>query len=125
MLELSLPERLYQENPIAYERVSADVFKEHHQLFPHFCVDGFLMLPNGVLLVKRRENPARGLWWPIGGKVPRELGSDDAIKKIAKRESGLDVEIVSRLGWDDTFFDDSPEWMGHDKGTDTRNGFMH
>ncbi|MBI2498957.1 NUDIX hydrolase [Candidatus Woesearchaeota archaeon] len=121
MSELSLPERLYQEDPKKYQRISRELYSEIHRLMPLVCVDGYVMTKNGVLLVKRKEEPAKDLWWPLGGRRPRGSKSDDAIKVIARRETGLDVEIVAKLGVEDTLFDTEPEWLNHGEGTDTTN----
>src|SRR3989344_4832992 len=116
-----LPERLYQEDPKKYQRISRELYGEIHKLMPLVCVDGYVMTRNGVLLVKRKEEPAKDLWWPLGGRRPRGLKSDNAIKMIARRELGLDVEVKAKLGVEDTLFDTEPEWLNHGEGTDTTN----
>lgn len=117
MVELSLPERLYQENPRVYDRISGGLFKEFRRLMPFVCVDGYVKIGDGVLLIKRKEEPAKNLWWPLGGRMPKGLGKEEAIKKITKREVGLDVEVVKELGLEDLFWDTNAGWLGDVGGT--------
>ena len=79
------------------------------------------VLQRGVLLVRRAEEPAKGIWWPVGGRRPKGLGREGAIREIAERETGLEVEIIKELGTADTMFNTEPEWINHGTGTDTTN----
>lgn len=53
--------------------------------------------PRGVLLVKRKEEPAKGLWWIPGGIVFKTEDSRHAITRIVKRETGLKCKIAKQL----------------------------
>ncbi|MEK6934262.1 MAG: hypothetical protein AABW46_00110 [Nanoarchaeota archaeon] len=121
MGDLSLPERLYQQNPERFEKIPDKIYREIHSLTTLMCVDGYVKIRNGVLLVHRAEEPAKGIWWPLGGRRIRGLSRSNSIIKAAKRETGLDVEIIEELGTEDVFFNTDPPWLGHGMGTDTTN----
>jgi ADP-ribose pyrophosphatase YjhB (NUDIX family) len=53
---------------------------------------------NGILLGKRNTEPFRGMWHLTGGFVHYNEKISDAVKRVAKREIGADVEIVKLLG---------------------------
>jgi len=50
-----------------------------------------------VLLVKRKEHPARGKWWIPGGGVFKAETPERAILRIAERETGLKCRIAKKL----------------------------
>jgi len=125
MPKLSLPERLYESNPEKYRKIPSKLYVNMHRLMPLICVDCYIIMENerkkGILLVKRKERPAKGLWWPVGGRRPRGVKREKAIIEIAKRETGLDVKVIAELGTEDTMFDECPERLNHGEGTDTTN----
>jgi ADP-ribose pyrophosphatase YjhB (NUDIX family) len=60
---------------------------------------GVLIKDNGqYLLIKRASEPDAGLWSIPGGLVEVGEGTEDAAKREATEETGLDVEIDEILG---------------------------
>ncbi|NJD51525.1 MAG: NUDIX hydrolase [Candidatus Methanoperedens sp.] len=53
---------------------------------------------NGILLGKRNTEPFRGMWHLTGGFVHYNEKISDSVKRVAKREIGVDVGIVRLLG---------------------------
>ncbi|VVB55320.1 ADP-ribose pyrophosphatase [uncultured archaeon] len=53
---------------------------------------------NSILLGKRNTEPFRGMWHLTGGFVHYNEKISDAVKRVAKRETGADVEVVKLLG---------------------------
>lgn len=51
-----------------------------------------------ILLVKRRTIPFRGYWALPGGRVEGEETVEQTIVREVKEETGLDVEIVRKIG---------------------------
>ncbi len=117
----SLPERLYESDRKKYEMIPPEIYRTIKQFIPILCIDGYVIMPGGILLVRRAENPAKGYWWPIGGRKPRGLKRESAIKKITERETGLNVDVIKELGSEDVFFDDDVEWLKNNEGVETTN----
>ena len=69
-------------------------------VLPILCVD--IMVQNSkdeYLLVKRANEPLKGQWWVIGGRVLKgETLEEAAIRKV-KEEVGLDISSVKPIGY--------------------------
>lgn len=94
--------------------IPLDLYKKIHKSMPILCVDVIIKSGNNVLLVKRSNKPAQGLWWFPGGRVLKgELLENTAIRKI-KEEIGLNIKKVKLLGVEETMFSDGPfGWPTH------------
>ena len=51
-----------------------------------------------ILIVKRRTVPFKGYWALPGGRVEAGESVEEAIVREVKEETGLDVEIVRKIG---------------------------
>lgn len=49
--------------------ITLKLYKTFHQLMPIACVDLVIKSDYGILLGKRRNKPAQGKWWFMGGRV--------------------------------------------------------
>lgn len=83
-------------------------YKQILKSMPICCVDIILVRDNKYLLVKRTKEPAKNLWWVIGGRLfKNETIKDCAIRK-AKEEVGLNGEFKKIMGVYETIFDKGP-----------------
>jgi len=64
---------------------------------PMICVDVIVKDNNKILLGKRKTYPFKGLWHIPGGLIYYNESIQDAINRISKRETGLEVEIVKQI----------------------------
>lgn len=75
---------------------------------PIACVDVAIVANGAVLLVKRKDSPARGQWWVPGGRVLKgEMMRDTAIRK-AREEVGIDCHVGPIIHTAETIFPDGP-----------------
>jgi ADP-ribose pyrophosphatase YjhB (NUDIX family) len=65
---------------------------------PRLCVDIVIKTKEGVLLTLRDIEPYKGEWHLPGGRVMKHEPLIDAVKRIAKAETGFDIEIEKNLG---------------------------
>jgi 8-oxo-dGTP diphosphatase len=66
---------------------------------PALAVDALIADPcRGVVLIRRRNPPFAGGWALPGGFVDVGERCEDACRREAREETGLDVEIVSLVG---------------------------
>ena len=83
------------------------------------CHDIFVEYNHGILLIERLNFPAKGILWPLGGRILRGLSTEDSSKDKVLVEAGLLLEDLIELGHARTYFKTDP--FGHGKGTDTIN----
>lgn len=77
-------------------------------------VDLLVKCPDGILLGKRTNEPAKGEWFVPGGRIQKGEPLREAVHRIAEEELGLEVIIEQPLGTYDHFYDcsDVPESGG-------------
>lgn len=79
------------------------------------CVDLIVMNNEGqILMVKRNNEPAKGIWWFPGGRVYHgESRKTAAIRKL-KDECGLKESNLMEMGTLEIFFDvKSEDYLSH------------
>ncbi len=61
-----------------------------------------------VLLGKRRNKPAQGYWFTLGGRILKNEPIADAARRIAREEIGLELESQPKfVGVFEHFYDDA------------------
>jgi len=65
---------------------------------PIVSVDLLIRTDDGVLFGKRMNEPAKGYWFPPGGRVRKSERREEAVHRVAREECGLEIEIVESLG---------------------------
>ena len=58
----------------------------------NLCVDVCLRYNDEVVLIKRTEEPCKGVFWPIGGRIHKGETAEDAARRKIKEEIGIDFE---------------------------------
>ncbi|HLC51662.1 MAG TPA: NUDIX domain-containing protein [Candidatus Nanoarchaeia archaeon] len=72
---------------------------------PILCIDFVLENEGKVLLTYRTEEPAKDQWWIQGGRVHKNEKLIDAVRRKAKDEIGIDVDIVKIIGTYEIMFE--------------------
>ena len=76
---------------------------------PIACVDIAIVSDGAVLMVKRKDAPARGQWWVPGGRVLKgEMMKETALRK-AKEEVGIECHVGPIIHTAETIFPDGPQ----------------
>jgi len=74
---------------------------------PIVSVDLLVECPDGFILGKRANQPAKGEWFVPGGRVRKNERLNAAVHRIAAEELGTDVDVRRSLGVFDHLYDDS------------------
>jgi len=74
------------------------LYSKFVELMPILCVDVLIHDGEGsILLVKRKQEPAKGKWWLIGGRVLKGEGLLAAVQRKCWEEVGLNVYNIHAL----------------------------
>lgn len=65
---------------------------------PIVSVDLVVLSPEGVVLGRRENKPAKDQWFVPGGRVHKGEQLDEAAYRIAQEELGVEVEVREQLG---------------------------
>ena len=85
--------------------LSKEKMQEIRDLVPIVCTDMFIIIgTEGYLWIKRDIIPEKDCWAPVGGRILKNETMLQACKRIAKREAGLDVEVLRQVGASEQFF---------------------
>lgn len=81
----------------------------HHLIIT--CIDVFVYDPinQRYLLVKRKQRPAKGIWWVPGGRHCKGESFFEAAIRKCKEELSIDIQPIALLNNYSTIFPDS-EW---------------
>ncbi len=79
-------------------RLSNAEFWRIYAKVPRLCVEVCILMDGGVVLTKRAIEPELGNWHIPGGTYLKGESLEGAVRRVAKAETGLDVEVVRLLG---------------------------
>ena len=75
---------------------------------PIACVDIAIVADGAVLLVRRKDAPARGKWWVPGGRVLKGEMMHDTARRKAREEVGIECHVGPIIHTAETIFPDGP-----------------
>jgi colanic acid biosynthesis protein WcaH len=84
--------------------ISKKQYKRILNSMPVICVDGVIIHNGRYLLIKRENEPLKGKYWTPGGRVYRGEKITDALIRKMKEECGLDIKIISLMGFYEDFY---------------------
>lgn len=90
-----------------------------HEHLVMACHDVFIEYAGKLLLIERNNEPAKGLLWPLGGRLLRGMPAEASLRQCVEREATLILTELQFLGVARTYFATAP--FSHEKGTDTLN----
>lgn len=83
------------------------LYKQIVDNMPLVCVDVVLMKEENYVLVKRADNPLKGEWWVVGGRIHKgETILEGAHRKVLE-ETGLEAYNFHIVGIYEDFYPDS------------------
>ena len=70
--------------------IESDTYKLILDNVTNVCVDVILRYKEKLLLIKRLEEPMKGVPWPVGGRLWKGETSEQAARRKIKEEVGID-----------------------------------
>ncbi len=93
---------------IGPRRIHANLYRKILDAMPISCVDVVIRSRGRFLLCKRKNKPAQGKWWFVGGRVLKNEILEDAAKRKVREEIGIsNIKIKKLLVVKGTIFKDS------------------
>lgn len=77
---------------------------------PSLTVDILIQIGEGIVLIKRKNGPFKGKWAIPGGFVEYGEMVENAAKREAKEETGLEVQLIGLFG---VYSDPNRDPRGH------------
>lgn len=87
--------------------LSEKEYKNIIKNMPLCTVDLVIYHNKKVLLIFRKDEPAKDQWWTVGGRIYKNEKLAHAVIRKAYEEVGLNVEIEREIGHYELFFDKS------------------
>ena len=107
------------------QKAPLTIFQQTVKYFPTVSINIILRNEKGeFLFVKRKNNPAKGLYWTPGGRLLNGEAMEMAAHRILSQEVGLEGKIVylSKVYLEEIFSTqefDAEDWKSYDKDTKT------
>ncbi len=80
--------------------IQTETYKQIIEVLPILCVDVVIKSGQGkYLLVKRENEPKRGHWWVIGGRVLKGETCEEAAFRKIREEVSLNAKAVYPIGF--------------------------
>jgi len=80
-------------------------YKRMIRKLPLNTIDAVIHYDGGILLGRRLNSPAKGLYWTTGGRLLFGEVPTDAAARIAKDETGLDTRVRRFINAYSEFFE--------------------
>jgi hypothetical protein len=107
---------------LEYHGRGESVYSDGRQVLVRSCHDALVSYNGekgeGILLIRRKGEPARGYLWPLGGFFGRGVSSEKSLVSRIKHESGLDVDedSLTVLGHIRAMWNTTPNKEAEEKG---------
>ncbi|OGH88833.1 MAG: hypothetical protein A3J93_01155 [Candidatus Magasanikbacteria bacterium RIFOXYC2_FULL_42_28] len=84
--------------------IKKNLYDKILRLMPIVCVDLLIKRGKKILLVKRKNNPAKGEWWLPGGRIFKTETIERAARRKARGEVGLSCSFKKISQVTSTYF---------------------
>jgi len=110
-----------ENTPLEYFGEGESVYGDGRQVLVRTCHDALVEYPapsgeRGLILVRRKGEPAMGYIWSIGGGIYRGISIERSLQKKVKEESGMEIEEIRFLSIGRFFWKTTPNQMAKEKG---------
>jgi len=78
--------------------IDEPLYSKIKQRMPIPCVDLLITYNDRLLLMKRKNNPAKGKWFTPGGRIFKNETIINAVKRVLLEETGLVSDSITQCG---------------------------
>ena len=95
--------------------IDHSLYTQIHKSMPIPCGDLVSRKNGQILLIKRKQHPAKDQFWFPGGRIFRNESFEEAAIRLAKNEVGLTINNLKEIGTGNLKFSSDP--FNHGCGT--------
>jgi colanic acid biosynthesis protein WcaH len=77
--------------------IPAALYDQIVKLLPIVSVDAVIVIDKSLLLLKRNNQPAKGLWWFVGGRIHKGESLEQTLRREIKEETDLDLDTYELI----------------------------
>ena len=89
--------------------IPTEQYKQIIEVLPILCVDVVITNTKGeYLLIKRANEPRKGQWWVIGGRLLKGETLEEAVVRKVREETSLNVEAAYPIGYYEAVSQENP-----------------
>ena len=86
--------------------IPEEEYREILKVMPVFCVDFLIRCKGEFLLIKRTQEPVKGVYWVIGGRMRYQETMENLAIRVQTREVGQYLGLGKTIGFSNYFFPD-------------------
>jgi colanic acid biosynthesis protein WcaH len=89
--------------------IPAEQYRQIIEVLPILCVDVVITNTRGeYLLIKRANEPRKGEWWVIGGRLLKGEMLGEAVVRKVREETSLNIEAGRPIGYYEALSQENP-----------------
>ena len=89
--------------------ISEEDYQKIIKSMPIFCIDFLIKYKDKYLFIKRTQEPLKGVYWVIGGRLRYKETIQEFAKRVQTREIGRYFSNFKPVGFSNYFFPDLEE----------------
>ena len=86
------------EDPMDVDFIPERLFAKIVNRLPIASVDAVIVVDGSLLLMRRKNSPARGEWWLPGGRIHRGESLEETLRREVREETGLEISAYKLVG---------------------------
>ena len=89
--------------------IPEEEYKELIKKMPIFCGDFLIFAEKKYLLIKRKVQPVKDVYWVIGGRLRHNETMTQLAERVQMQEIGVSFSDFKIIGFSNYFFPDVPD----------------
>ena len=89
--------------------IQSELYRDILEVLPILCIDLVIQNEDGeYLLTKRKNEPLKGEWWVIGGRVFKGETLEECARRKISEELSINIGSLECIGYYEDQFDKGP-----------------
>tara|TARA_B100000927_G_scaffold32333_1_gene23494 strand:- start:53 stop:472 length:420 start_codon:yes stop_codon:yes gene_type:complete len=89
--------------------IPEDDYQKIIKTMPVFCADFLIFAERKYLLIKRKEEPAKDVYWVVGGRLRYKETMEELAERVMKQEIGQSFSNFKIIGYSNYIFPETPD----------------